>query len=185
MTLYSIALFLHMVGALGLFIALGLEWFSLLYLRRASTIELAREWLRVLSLLGRIGPPSMGLILLSGFYMMYTTWGRVTWIIIALAAMVLMVVLGLAVTGRRMAAIGRAVATESGALSPAFRQRLSDSLLWTSIQTRGAIALGIVFLMTVKPGLEGALLTIGVAISLGLASAWPMRGRNQTKEPAV
>jgi hypothetical protein len=87
--------------------------------------------------------------------------------------MVLMAILG-ALTGRRMAAIRRAVAVESGTLTLAFQQRLHDPLLWTSIQTRLAIALGIVFLMTVKPGLAGALLTIGVVIILGLASAWPI-----------
>lgn len=36
-----------------------------------------------------------------------------------------------------------------------------------TIQTRVAIALGIVFLITVKPGLVGVLLTIGVAVVLG------------------
>jgi len=84
-----------------------------------------------------------------------------------------------------MATIGRAVPAESGSLSLAFRQRLQDPFLWTSIQTRVAIALGIVFLMTVKPGLGGALLTIGVAIILGLAAAWPMWGRGRTQESAA
>jgi hypothetical protein len=39
------------------------------------------------------------------------------------------------------------------------------------------IALGIVFLMTVKPGLGEALLTIGLALVLGLALALPAWGR--------
>jgi hypothetical protein len=183
MTIYSFALFLHLVGVLGLFIALGLEWTSLLYLRRASTIEPVREWLRAFRWLRPVNLTSLGIILLSGFYMMHTTWGGVAWIGIALAAMVLIAALGVFSRLRRMAAIGRAAAAESRALSPAFRQGLHNRLLWASIQTRVAIALGIVFLMTVKPGLEGALLTIGMAIILGLASAWPMRGRNQTKVP--
>ena len=63
--------------------------------------------------------------------------------------------------------------------------RLHDPFLWASIQTRVVVALGIVFLMTVKPGLEEALLTIGVAIILGLVSAWPMWCRGQIKEPAT
>jgi hypothetical protein len=66
---------------------------------------------------------------------------------------------------------------ESRPLSPTFRQQLGDPLLWTSIQTRAAIALGIVFLMTVKPGLGEALLTIGLALVLGLALALPAWGR--------
>ena len=42
-----------------------------------------------------------------------------------------------------------------------------------------------VFLMTIKPSLGGALLTIGVAIILGLASALPMWGRGRAKEPTT
>ncbi|MBE7555988.1 MAG: hypothetical protein HS126_33455 [Anaerolineales bacterium] len=185
MTDYSIALFLHIVGALGFFVALGLEWISLRGLERAATSEQAREWLGVLGLLRRIGPASMAMILLAGFYMMATVWGGVAWIGIALGAMILLAVLAVALSGRRMAAVGRAAAAESGALSPAFRQRLHDPLLWTSLQTRIAIALGIVFLMTVKPELAGSLLTIGLAIILGLVSAWPRWGRSRVKEPAV
>jgi hypothetical protein len=184
MTLYSIALFLHIVGALGLFVALGLEWVSLLYLRRAATIEQAREWLSVLGLLRWIMPASLGIILLAGIYMTATTWGGAAWIGVAMAAMILLAVLGMGLTGPRMAAIGRVVAAESGALSLAFRQRLQDPLLWTSSQTRLAIALGIVFIMTIKPGLTGALLTIGVAAILGLASVLPVWNRSRTQKPA-
>ncbi len=187
MTFNSVALFLHIVGALGLFVALGLEWISLLYLRRVTTTEQAREWLSAFGLLRWVGSTSLGLILLTGFYMTATTWGGVAWIGIALAAMILLAALGAALTGPRMAAVGRAVVAESGALSLAFRQRLHDPLLWASIQTRVAIALGIVFLMTVKPGLGGALLTIGVAVVLGLASALPAwsRVRLQAATPGV
>ncbi len=38
MSVYAIAVFLHIVGALGLFAALGLEWASLYNLRRVTTI---------------------------------------------------------------------------------------------------------------------------------------------------
>jgi hypothetical protein len=41
------------------------------------------------------------------------------------------------------------------------------------------ISLGIVFLMTVKPGLSGSLLTIGLAAMLGLAAAWPAWSRGR------
>src|SRR5207247_10213446 len=49
MSLYAIAVFLHIVGALGLFAALGLEWATLLNLRRATAAGAAREWARVLA----------------------------------------------------------------------------------------------------------------------------------------
>jgi hypothetical protein len=174
MTLYSIALFLHIVGALGLFVALGLEWTGLRQLRHATTAEQAREWLGVAGLVRRVGPASLVAILLPGLYMTATTWGGQAWIGIGLAAMLLLGALG-ALNGRRLAAIGHAAATECGDLSPVLRQRLRDPLLWTSVQTRAAIGVGIVFLMTVKPDLGGSLLTIGAAVVLGLASTLPSR----------
>ena len=166
-----------LVGWLGFLGGLGLEWTSLWYLRRATSVEQVNQWLPIFALLRRVYPVSWAAILLPGFYMTATAWRGAGWISIAFAAIILIVVIGVALTGRRVPAIGRAVAMESRPLSPTLRQQLGDPLLWTSIQTRAAIALGIVFLMTVKPGLGGALLTIGVAVVLGLASALPAWSR--------
>jgi hypothetical protein len=51
---------------------------------------------------------------------------------------------------------------------------VNHPILWISNQTRVAIILGLVYLKIAKPDLGGSLLTIGVAIVLGLASALPM-----------
>ena len=99
--------------------------------------------------------------------------------------MAVLAILGAALSGRRIAAIGRATAAERGPLSPALRDQLLDPILWTSIQIRTAIGLGIVFLMTVKPGLVGSLVTIGVVVVLGLAASAPAWSRDRTKEPAA
>ncbi len=111
--------------------------------------------------------------------------GGVAWIIVALGAFILLMVLGMALAGPRMTTIERAVALEVGPVSPTLHHALRDPLLWISIQTRVAIALGIVFLMTVKPDLSGSLLTIGVAIILGLASSLPISGRARTQDEAT
>jgi hypothetical protein len=182
MTLYSLALFIHIVGALGLFIGLGLEWASLWYLRRATTAEQAQQWLLVFALLRRLYPAAWAAILLAGIYMTATVWGGVAWIGVAFAAMFLLPILGAAISGRRLAAIGPALTAEQGWLSPALRQQLRDPLLWVSIQVRLAIAVGIVFLMTVKPGLGEALLALGLAVVLGLASALPAWSRVRLQE---
>src|SRR5262249_16201677 len=113
-------------------------------------------------------------------------WGGVAWILIALAAMVLIAIIGAVLTGMRMVPLGRAIDSESGALTPAVLQRLQDPLLRTSLRLRAAIALGIVYLMTAKPDLTGALVTIGIAIVLGLIPGLPMGSRTQTKgKPAI
>jgi hypothetical protein len=182
MNYYSIALFFHIVGALGVFVALGLEWTGLRQIRGATTSEQVRVWMRISNSTRRLGIASMLTILVSGFYMMATVWGGVAWIIVAFWTLVLLVVLGLALTGPRMAALGRALATEHGTVSPTLQHLANHPLLWISIQTRVAIALGIIFLMTVKPDLGGSLLTIGVALVLGLASALPIPGRERVQE---
>ena len=125
---------------------------------------------------------SMLTTVISGFYMMATAWGGVAWIIVTLGALVLVIVLSVALTGPRMVAIGRALATEKGLVSQTFHILANHPLLWISIQTRVAIALGIVFLKTAKPDLGGSLLTIGVAIVLGLASALPVPRRERAQE---
>jgi hypothetical protein len=182
MNYYSIALFLHVVGALGFFVALGLEWTGLWQIRRATTSEQIRAWMGISNSARSLGIASMLAILISGFYMMATAWGSVAWIIVALGALVLLVVLTMALTGPRMAAIGGALTTEKGPVSHTLQNLANHPLLWISIQTRVAIALGIVFLMTVKPDLGGSLLTIGVATVLGLASALPMPRRERVQE---
>ncbi|MCL5995060.1 MAG: hypothetical protein M1546_03265 [Chloroflexi bacterium] len=186
MTLYSLALFMHVVGALGLFVALGLEWTSLLFLRRAVSAEEVRLWSNALALVRRLGPASMVAILLPALYMTATTWGWVPWIVVALASMLLFPVLG-ALSGMRLARVGQAAAAERGSLSTALRDQLRHPLFLTSIRMRTALALGIVFLMTVKPGLAGAVIAISVAVVLGLASALPAwnRARVQSMDTAA
>lgn len=185
MSLYSIALFLHVVGALGLFVVLGLEWVSLQQLRPLTTVEEVNRWVQNSSGAGMLGSISMLLILIPGFYMALGFWGRASWYEVAFAVLVLMGVLVSVVTGRRMAAIKRSLATESGDLSSTLHNLLHHPLLWISLRLRVALGLGIVFLMTVKPDLAGSLLVMGVALLLGLASALPVMSRNQTPKLAA
>ncbi len=170
---YSSALFLHIVGALVYFVALGLEQASLMSMRGAARVEQVREWLGVYRWLPRLGPLSLALILISGFYMMLTTLGWMAWIIGALVAMVVIGVIGGVVGGPRVAAVGKVAAQESGPVSAALRQRLNDPLLSISMQVRTAIALGIVFLMVVKPDPAGTLITLVIAALVGAAAAFP------------
>ncbi len=184
MNIYSFALFFHIVGALGFFVALGLEWVGLRQIRNATTTEQVRQGMRISGSTRRLGMASMLVILVFGFYMAAVAWGGPAWIVVTLGVIVVTIALSVALTGPRMAAIGRALATEKGPLSPSLQQLANHPLLWISIQTRVAIALGIVFLMTVKPALGGSLLTIGVAIVLGLALSLPMKRRAVQERPA-
>ncbi len=179
---YSIILFLHIVGALGFSVALGLEWTGLSQIRSAIVPEQVRAWMGILKGVRRVGFASMATTVLTGVYMMLTVWGGVAWVIVSLGALVLVILLSVALTGPGMAAIGRALVTEKGPVSQTFHSLANHALLWISIQARMAIALGIVLLKTVKPDLIGSLLIIGAAIMIGFASAVSMPRREQAQE---
>src|SRR5262245_27175294 len=62
-TLNSLAVFLHHVGALGLFAALGLEWASVRKLRSAVSTSQACEWMKLLDGLRLIEAPALLVLL--------------------------------------------------------------------------------------------------------------------------
>jgi len=168
--MYSISLFLHIVGALGLFASLAFEQAGLVNLRRASTNAQAREWLSLFRALRRIQGPSALVLLVTGLYMMKTSWSHAVWAGLGLVGMVLIAIIGAAVTGRRMKTIGQTLPAGDGVLSAAFRDRLDDSALRMSASVRLALALGIVFNMSVKPMAGGAVAALLVATALGVVA---------------
>ncbi len=167
MTDYTIALFVHIVGALGMFVALALEWVAWAGLRRSATVQEARGWLGLLGVVRRVGPASLGLILVAGLYMTATVVGWTSWILVPLASFVVIAALG-GISNRSLPAIERALQIETGPISDALRQRMSAPILAASVRVRTALALGIVFLMTTKPDVVGALVVIVVAAALGV-----------------
>ena len=184
--MYSISLFLHIVGALGLFASLAFEQAAGVNLRRASTLAQAREWLSQLRGLQRIQGPAAVVLLATGVYMMLTSWRHQTWAELGLVGMVLMAIIGAVVTGRRMKTIGRAMAAGDGPLPAAIRERLADPALRTSASVRVALALGIVFNMSVKPATGGAVAALVVAAAIGVAAARVHRGPSRAiREPTV
>src|SRR5437763_11999757 len=151
MSLYAIAVFLHIVGALGLFAALGLEWASLLNLRRASAVGQAREWARMLASLRAVGAPAALTLLVTGIYLTVTRWGGQGWIGAGLGGLVLIAVLGGAPRGRRSAAITQTVAGETGTISGALPQPLPDPVLVLSAWLSPALRLGAICALAPKP----------------------------------
>jgi hypothetical protein len=81
-----------------------------------------------------------------------------------------------------MGTITQALTAEVGAVSATLRQLLWHPLLWIAIHVRVAIALGIVYLMTIKPDLGGSLLTIAIATLLGIVVGLPAARRNQAQD---
>jgi hypothetical protein len=176
MSVYGIAVFLHIVGALGIFAAIALDWAGLSNLRRATDTAQAREWVRLLAAPRTVGGPAALLILLSGIYLSASRWGPQGWILVALGSMVVVGALGGAIGGRRIAAIMGALPTESGRVSGRLRELLDDPALTLSLRVRTSLLLGIVFLMSTRPSWGGSLAAMGAALVLGVAAALPAFG---------
>lgn len=176
---YTLALFAHILGVLALFIGVGLEWTTLHCLRRAETMAQVRKRIGLLGGLPvRLPPLGLLLVLAAGVYMAATAWDWNTpWILAALAAFVLIGVLGGGVIDRRLGAIREAAhaAASPEPIPPELERRIADPVLWTALQTAGFIAVGVVFLMTNKPGALASLTTLAVAIVLGVVTARPWR----------
>ena len=174
MTLYSIALFVHVVGALLLFVTLTVEGLALRLLSRAAVAEAAKGAIAMLQLNRVVGPLSALGVLIPGLYMTATSWGWVAWIVVALVSWVGIAVLG-AVDGIRIVALERSNALVTGIRNPLFL------VSWTA---RLGIAIGVIFLMTVKPGTAGAVVAIVVAAAAGAALGVAL-SRMRRPQPAV
>lgn len=157
MNLYSIALFLHVVGALLLFVTLTIEGVALGQLRQAGTTESARRAVGMLPLNRIVGPFSALGVLVPGLYMSITSWGWVAWIVVSLASWVVIALLG-AVNGIRILALERSGDLLGGIRNPVFL------ISWL---TRVGIALGVILLMTVKPDTAVSVVAILVAGAAG------------------
>ena len=182
MNIYVIALFLHIVGALGFFSAFALEWTSLRQIQHAVLVDQARNWMRILAGTRKLVEISSLTILISGIYLAVTAWRHVAWTGVALVSIVLLILLAAILTRPRTAALEKALAKEKEMLSQNFRELANHRQLALSLKTRMTIALGIVFLMTVKPELEGSLLTMAIAVVMGLAWSIYMPVRKQSQE---
>jgi len=179
--LYTLALFTHIVGVLGIFIIVGLELASLFGLRRARLMEEVRGWASLHHVIAWAFPLAALLTLGAGLFLALDTWGwKVPWIDVAFFAFIAMGLLGRLNTGRHQQlhrAMGEAL---SGSVPMELREQLHDPVLWSFTLLLTTIGLGVVFLMTVKPDLLGSLIALAVAILVGLFASSVLRGVRQS-----
>jgi hypothetical protein len=171
------------VGALGFFVALGLEWFNLQQVQRSRTVEEVNGWFAATGRWRGLAGLSMLLILGAGFYMTFMVWRATDWISVAFGAILVQGAIAGILTTPRVRAIQKALVGASGPLSSTVEALLHHPLLWVSLWTRVGIALAIVYLMTVKPALIGSLVAVGVGVVVGLALALVMNGSR--RQPAL
>jgi hypothetical protein len=172
MTTYSFILFLHVVSAIALFVALALEGGVLLRLRSAENLEQVRLFARIFQRLRTIYIPSFVGILVGGLYLGSKYGGGTYWIPVALGSTLMISLVGGLVTGRRMARLKQAFTDDQTTVSfQSVTAMTKDNALVVSYGLRIGLSLGIVFLMTTKPTLIPSLAAMGASVIVGLTAA--------------
>jgi hypothetical protein len=176
MTIYFAVLFIHVISAIGLFIALAAEGAILLRIRTARSVEEARFFVRAFQRLRIVAIPSFLGILVGGLYLASKWGGGTFWIPFALGATLLIMLIGGLVTGKRIARLRKLLSSAENDVSvETLSAAAKDNALLLSCGLRMGLGLGIVFLMTAKPDLLGSLGALSAGCGVGLLAAGRMR----------
>jgi uncharacterized membrane protein SirB2 len=179
MNLITNVLFLHVVGMLGLFVALGLEGVSVFRLRRAWTLDELPPWLGLSAGLPRLYRGSLALIMISGVYLMRGVMQGLTndrplsqlgWLVLSVAGVIAFAALG-GVSLRRIRPLWHADAAPNDQVASLQLARAHDPALPVIFIVRAILAVAIVFLMMSRPPLDTSLGVMAAAAVVAIASS--------------
>lgn len=178
MTLYPYTLLLHIVGVIGLFMAISLELVVVSRLRAAKTTTQVHEWLTLSRVIDLVLPVSAVFILISGLVLTFSGWGwGHAWIELSLGLLVLLGILGPMMNGPRMKAIHVAAqAVPVGEIPTALRKVISNPVLRAYTPISALVALGIVIMMVLKLDWLGSGIVIALVLIIGLIFAFTRKG---------
>ena len=176
MNTYHYVLYVHL---LALFVGIGagsVLLACLLQLRAARTVEQAAPWGMMAGKMGKLFPVAIIGLFASGAYMTSTSvspWSWSTrWIDVGIAALVVLTVQGAGIAERTGHKLGAALqANGPGPLGPEARRMTLHPGLWVVEFSNLGIVFGVVWNMTLKPGLGESIaaVLIGYAVGAGLA----------------
>jgi len=147
---------------------MSIEWVGTTRLNKASELKQAVDWVKFLASLKFLFMSSGILLLITGIYLAAVKWGWTPWIIVSFLLWIFLTVQGSAITGRKVNKFGKSLESASDISSSDLTNRIGKLKLMGLLQSRLVIALGAVFIMTVKPDLIGAIVVVIVAIILGV-----------------
>jgi hypothetical protein len=160
--------YVHVLAAMALFAGLGIEAISLWLLGRAGEAPERRAALAALHRTRFVAGPGFGLTVLVGLVLatLVSAW-RAPWVLTSLGGIVVIGAMGGVLSAPRVARLEREPDPGAAAVTEALPMlRLSNRL------RLGALA-GIVYLMTVKPGLTASLVALTLGILAGLVAGRP------------
>lgn len=171
--LYNIVLFIHILGAVIMFVAVAFTLLAMISMLYSTKTEGLRNWAALAVKLDGLLPFSVILILVPGLYLVFTSWGwGNSWVDISLALLLIMTFMGPIINLRRLKSILNGAIDETELIpSAGLLEKVRDRILWNSVLIMTMLTISILFLMTVKLTMSGSIVTIVVAIILGLLIA--------------
>jgi hypothetical protein len=175
-------LYIHLLSLLVGFSAGMIETVCVFRLRAADTLEAAAPWGRLAGEIEKAFPVAILGLFGTGAYMTSDVWTWSTsWIVLPIVGLVVLSLQGPLVAGRRGHAVKAALmANGPGPLGLEARRMTRDRALWAAAFSNEFLVLGIMWVMTQKPGWGGAVAALAVAYAVGIALAVRL-----TREPAV
>lgn len=166
---YRIALFLHVCGALALFAAVAIELVGMFGFRRAASVEQVRMYSRIVKIAEPMFPLAAVTLLGAGIVMTVTSWSFTTpFVTVGIVTLVIMAILGPAVQGKTWKAVDQAAHDlPDGPVPAQLRHRMEDPAAWASTGGSVLSALGVVAVMTIKPGWGIAVAIVVAGYALG------------------
>ena len=177
----SLVLFAHVVGVLGLFVGLGVEWISLDGVRRSTARAEAMPWVRMSAVVPRASGAALVVIVASGFYLgaRFGVLGD-GWMRASYAALLLMGIVSGPVARHPMRVLRQAARTPGDGAVPALRAAASSAILRLSLRLRVVFGLAVVYLMIGKPDAGESLFVLSLASVLTIASSLSRRTAQST-----
>jgi hypothetical protein len=188
MQIYSIALFLHFLGLITLFGAFAIYLRTGARLRAATAMEEAHSCLGLLESTNPMFPAGLMLLLASGVVMLITRWRSAQpWIVVGLVGLVAITAIGGVVSSRQLRAIRDAAPADERSISAELERAIANRAPWLVTAALAGGALGIVWVMTIKPGWVGSIAAVTIATVLGafVESIAARNGRSRTSRSAI
>jgi hypothetical protein len=171
MTLYGVALFIHVVFGVLLVGGSAYAHVAVHLMPRATTVDGARSHVRFLAIVSKSGMPIALVVLIPGIYMAFTGdhWG-VGWPGVSLVLFALLGAAAGAIIDPAVAGIQATLdAAPDGPVTPDLAATLANPRLTLVSWMMAGGDLAILFLMTNKPGWTGSVVAGLAGLALGAA----------------
>jgi hypothetical protein len=172
MSLYSVVMFVHVLGLIAVFAGFAIQQRAGARLRIARRGDEAKPWADLLVDTRSMVPWGTLMLLLTGWYLAGGLW-RPPWVLAAVIAVIFMAAASGLLVWPGYLAIGRHVSESPGPLSSAAARAVRQPRTWAALSSANGAGLGTLWLMTAKPAaVEATLVVLFGATAGALAGLW-------------